>query len=427
MSLPPVKRKEPSPPAVERPAVEIAIEHDNRSEITFDATNGDTDTMFADRVAQAVLSRWERLAKSGKPVVRGNKKVEWTVLAGIVLVRGYGVLDVDALDVTCVALGTGLKCLSHSQMPADGSAVIDCHAEVMARRCFQRYLYREVERAAQGQSTVLRRNKTQSGSLDTPTMVLASKDISFHLYVSQAPCGDASTEALARIQSEESRAAFQRGKRRRVGGLTEQDSQSELISGPISSSSKLGCGEEPSARRGRHDFGQVGVLRTKPGRLDSEPTICMSCSDKLARWHILGLQGSLLARFLPPIRLQTLVVGELFDAVALRRALVKRVQSIEVDDWLRDSGYNAEHAVEFLHTRESFAWSQMGVKKRHADLAPLPSGNGMDKAEVLAKGRKQGATRNSSGEFPANTRSSISKQRLYATFLAVQRAMHGTR
>ena len=33
---------------------------------------------------------------------------------------------------------------------------------------------------------------------------------------------------------------------------------------------------------------QIGILRKKPGR--GEPTLSMSCSDKVARWGLLGLQ-----------------------------------------------------------------------------------------------------------------------------------------
>lgn len=55
----------------------------------------------------------------------------------------------------------------------------------------------------------------------------------------------------------------------------------------------------------------------------------MSCSDKLLRWQYLGLQGALLAGILAPIYLDTVVVGEHFDATAMTRALNERLQGIQ--------------------------------------------------------------------------------------------------
>jgi tRNA-specific adenosine deaminase 1 len=53
----------------------------------------------------------------------------------------------------------------------------------------------------------------------------------------------------------------------------------------------------------------TGVLRTKPGRGD--PTISMSCSDKIAKWLVLGVQGAMLSVFFKnPIYLDALIVGQ---------------------------------------------------------------------------------------------------------------------
>lgn len=62
--------------------------------------------------------------------------------------------------------------------------------------------------------------------------------------------------------------------------------------------------------RGRDNYALLGVLRTKPGRADSPSTSCMSCSDKIARWNVLGIQGALGSRVLEPLYLASIVIGE---------------------------------------------------------------------------------------------------------------------
>lgn len=65
-----------------------------------------------------------------------------------------------------------------------------------------------------------------------------------------------------------------------------------------------------SASRGRENYSLYGVLRTKPGRADSPPTLSMSCSDKIAAWNVLGIQGALAARVLQPIYVHRVIIGE---------------------------------------------------------------------------------------------------------------------
>ena len=51
----------------------------------------------------------------------------------------------------------------------------------------------------------------------------------------------------------------------------------------------------------------------------------MSCSDKIARWSVLGLQGSLLSHYMEPIYLKSLTVGNLFSHDHMTRALYTRM------------------------------------------------------------------------------------------------------
>uniref|UniRef100_A0A3Q2CS89 A to I editase domain-containing protein n=1 Tax=Cyprinodon variegatus TaxID=28743 RepID=A0A3Q2CS89_CYPVA len=55
----------------------------------------------------------------------------------------------------------------------------------------------------------------------------------------------------------------------------------------------------------------------------------MSCSDKMARWNVVGLQGSLLTYFTEPVYFSSIILGSLYHADHLSRAMYQRLAQIE--------------------------------------------------------------------------------------------------
>ena len=92
---------------------------------------------------------------------------------------------------------------------------------------------------------------------------------------------------------------------------------------------------DPSkASRGRDNYSLYGVLRTKPGRSDSPSSSSMSCSDKIAAWALLGIQGAIASRLLSPVYISAIVIGDVLPELTsivredCERAFSGRLQGI---------------------------------------------------------------------------------------------------
>ena len=84
-----------------------------------------------------------------------------------------------------VAMGTGTKCINGEYLSDSGLAVNDCHAEVIARRALVRFLLSQLDLITKGQKEVSIFEQKPNGKF------ALKSGISFHLYISTAPCGDA--------------------------------------------------------------------------------------------------------------------------------------------------------------------------------------------------------------------------------------------
>ncbi|KAJ3206660.1 tRNA-specific adenosine deaminase 1 [Entophlyctis luteolus] len=265
-----------------------------------------------------------------KPEIPGR----WTVLAAIGLCRSSDPEPQSEI----VALATGVKCLPRSAaLVGHGRVVADCHAEVLCRRAFRRYLVHQMSEALSSCPSIFSKTSNWDPSDNLSYPLILDADVRFYMYISQSPCGDASMAALESSQEEEVRQKNEAKRKEYLCSINLESTQSAKRSrrDGFNTSSPEAWNEFPEFLsafdlskgelvRGRNDYARVGVLRTKPCRADAEMSLSMSCSDKLAKWNAVGISGAFLSLLAAPVYLDGIIVGDLFDEQALRRAIIDR-------------------------------------------------------------------------------------------------------
>uniref|UniRef100_A0A8C5F0L2 Adenosine deaminase RNA specific n=1 Tax=Gouania willdenowi TaxID=441366 RepID=A0A8C5F0L2_GOUWI len=238
-----------------------------------------------DQIAMLSHQRFNALTTRIQHSLLGRK-----ILATIVMRRGEGL-------GTVVSLGTGNRCVKGEELSLKGETVNDCHAEIISRRGFVRFLYIELLKHFDG----------AEDSIFEPTemnKLRIKSDITFHLYISTAPCGDG---ALFDKSCSETGDEVEGHK-----PLFENAKQGKLRT-------KVENGE------GTIPVESSAIVPTWDGIQRGERLRTMSCSDKILRWNVLGLQGALLSHFLDPIYLKSITLGYLYSHGHLTRAVCCRL------------------------------------------------------------------------------------------------------
>ena len=210
-----------------------------------------------DDLARCALHHYKSLPNHGKP----REGQEWTVYAALVVVSPSTHHDPYVL---CSA--TGSKCTTAGP---DGWCLRDLHAEVLVKRGFQRLLWKELQ---SGQFTLLDKLPSEQATPNDDEYAL-KPDIELHLYISDSPCGDAAIYEL-----ENGDMNFTGAKLIVEGG----------------NGRHLSCCDNATTVT-REDVQQLGQLRIKSGRSNLPSHLrstSLSCSDKILKWTLLGLQGS---------------------------------------------------------------------------------------------------------------------------------------
>lgn len=228
-----------------------------------------------DVIAALVLHKYDELRHAEK------SNLPWfKMISGIVMVQNN-----DYQNGTVVVLSTGTKCIEAKNLQTDGSVLIDSHAEILSRRAFQYFLYSQIELNQRGVTSVLHHNGTKFE---------IKKDVSFFLFISSAPCGDCRIFAVS-------------------GTDQSMDKHPNRICRGV--------------LRIKLDGGNSTVPITKYETCSR--LMVMSCSDKLLKMNVLGLQGSLLSTIMEPVYLNGIIIGDLFQHSHASRALYERIEKSE--------------------------------------------------------------------------------------------------
>ncbi|KAK0749307.1 adenosine-deaminase domain-containing protein [Schizothecium vesticola] len=327
----------------------------------------------ADTIALAVLEEFTKLPAKRKPAVRDNGLHEWVPLSGIV-VKGSNSLK-------CIALATGMKCLPATKLPeANGIAIHDWHAEILAIRAFNVFLLHECRRLARGEESEYLLPRPSS----TPEQFqpfIWNPEFTLHMYCSEAPCGDASMELIMSAQPDASPWDVPPSLSPTHPPTDPQPPRTNSNPSP------------PATLPGRAFFSHLGIVRRKPSRGDAPLSRSKSCSDKLALKQCTSLLSSLNSLFLPPVYLTSLVLPHSqFSDLACRRCFSPsgRMASLAGRTWAGGYGF-VPFAVrttgeEFGHSKRAVAGRAERVGGSNLAVA-WTAGEGGKKVEVKGASR----------------------------------------
>lgn len=250
-----------------------------------------------DRVAVETLTKFRSLVASVSEDLSGRK-----VLAAILL------YDDNKDQLSVVSLGTGNCFVTGDNLCDEGSVINDSHAEIIAKRGFQRYLFKEIYCLKDRRIF----ERTLSGTLKV------MPHLTFHLYISLAPCGDGAV--FTRSDPEDTVGDHSPVFRKRQHGLL-----------------------RTKVEKGEGTIPTDDIPQTQDGIRRGQRLRSMSCSDKICRWNVVGIQGALLSLFLEPIYLSSITLGMLFNDGHMSRAMCCRVDRKGQRLTGLPRGYRAQH------------------------------------------------------------------------------------
>ena len=314
---------------------------------------------FADNVASISIQTFRENCPSEL-----LSSLRQTVLAAFL------VQDGNSTCPKAVAFGIGTKFLTRIKaFSSDGTyiRVGDCHAEILAKRAFRKYLLDQLNILTGKYGTSI---LEFSDPIDMRAQLRAN--VTIHFYSSSQPCGNASIKRWAKSSKPKqytlssydypsemhSRFHVTARDQGQVSLLLKKDSLNNVIASSIPSwntqtVNTLILPKCISSTIVLSSMAKITDDYIPPGitTIHSKGGSHLTCSDKIAFWNTLGIQGGILINILKPIYISTITNGRKFSEIHSQRAFCCRVQDFK---YVTESNIFCTHHPTMLGTSVKF-------------------------------------------------------------------------
>eukprot|EP01038_Epipyxis_sp_PR26KG_P010706 gene10706-14374_t len=300
--------------------------------------------ILADRIASVTLASYQRLCP---PYLRDS--FNQTVLSSFVVqcpiyqTSNNNKVCETLLYVASIGVGTKVlpaeiidkSRLNHSRQ---GDKLIrDMHAEIIARRGFRRFLISQYKVLIHSNGAINQHKNSNQESpffeLNDVGMLILKPGVFIHMYSSSQPCGNATIKRWAKGSKpvfDDSLCGddFPKLSHNRLFVTARDQGQVALLV-------KKNCHKHKLSFSPNDDTDKIipstMIIPTGTADPSSQLGNIMTCSDKIALWNALGLQGTFLSEFYQPIYLSSITIGRKFGKVYCERALCCRLQDFSYE------------------------------------------------------------------------------------------------
>ena len=233
------------------------------------------------------------ILKSSKP-----QQNQWTIISSIILENNN--------KYKIITFSNGTKSLPNFNYKSRKFQIFDCHAEILALRCFKFFLLNALCYHLDKSNEKNLLNKTEYDLFNSDSELydifeynklrnkfILKDGVKFHLYISENPCGECSN------------IEYNNNNKQNIKEMTGSKTLEECLD-LIDKNKIISPNKESNIKESEYNF------RTKSIRSDFKInflSFSLSCTDKIMLRNILGYQGKYLSFIFEPIYINSITIN----------------------------------------------------------------------------------------------------------------------